>query len=445
MDPVGGCDLEGLFAEGLTPETRSRFVSHLISGCPSCTARLQQTLDPSPTQEDDYDAPWERAVAAIRPLAARVVDERERRDKGAARVQAKGWSRLTRAEREVFRGRWAEVELLLDLSFKARFRSPELMLRLAKRADDAAGRLPAGDPFPEALLFDLRARAAAELSNAERVNEHFLRSDEAVAKARLFLEQGTGDIMLRARVDDVEASLRRAQRRLEEAEALLGRAYRAYMRLGEHHLAGRILIKKGYSRRLADKPSEAAAILRRALSLLDPIRDPQPLASAHGTLIDCLVDAGRFREANETFLKSGLRKAFADDPLNLLRVDWIEGKILCGRKRFEDAARVLTRVRDDFRARGLEYVAAIAAVDLAKVYLQAGKLGDLHDLALELLHRSRDRRLHRPVQEALHCFELLCRHRVATVLYMQRVKSFLEEAQHRPSLTFHLEQIVGNP
>jgi tetratricopeptide (TPR) repeat protein len=316
------------------------------------------------------------------------------------------------------------------------------MLKNARRADKAATRLSPGDPFPAALLFDLRARTAAELANAERISEHFLRAGEAIATARILLGQGTGDLMVQARIDDVEASLRRAQRRLTESEALLDRAYRAYMRVGERHLAGKILINKGYSRRLADKPLEAAALLRRAISLLVPTQDLQTLALAQGTLIDCLVDAGQFLEANKTFLKSGLRQVFAGDPLNLLRVDWIEGKIYCGRKRFEDAARVLTKVRDDFRARGLEYVAAVAAVDLAKVFLQAGKLGDLRVLAQELLGRSRDRRLHLPVQQALECFECLCRLGVATVIYAQRIKAFIEEAEHRPGLAFKPEIVV---
>jgi len=405
-------------------------------------SRLQPTAFPSPTVDEAYDASWDRAVAAVRPLAARAAEERDRKDQGIALVRAKGLSRLKPAERDVFRDRWAEVEMLLDLSFEERFRAPDLMLKLARRADRAAARLSFGDQLSAALLFDLQARAAAELANAERVNEHFLRAREAVARARGLLEQGTGDLMVQARVDDVDASLHNAQRRFAETEALLDRAYRAYMRLGEYHLAGRILSTRGHSRRLADKPLEAAALLRRAISLLNPSQDPQALAAAQHTLIDCIVDAGQFLEANETFLKSGLRQAFAGDPLNLLRVDWIEGKIYCGRKRFEDAARVLTKVRDDFRARGLEYVAAIAAVDLAKVYLQAGKLGELRALAQELLGRSRDRRLHLPVQQALECFECLCRLGVATVVYAQRIKAFIEEAEHRPGLAFQPEIVV---
>ena len=315
------------------------------------------------------------------------------------------------------------------------------MLKLARRADKAAARLSPSDPFPAALLFDLRARTAAELANAERVSEHFLRAGEAIAKARISPRAGyrrPHGAGARRRCRGLPPA---SQRRLAESEALLDGAYRAYMRVGERHKAGKILIKKGYSRRLADKPLEAAALLRRAISLLDPPRTPG-LAAAQHTLIDCLVDAGQFRQANETFLKSGLRQAFAGDPLNLLRVDWIEGKIFCGRKRFDDAARVLTKVRDEFRERGLEYVAAIAAVDLAKVLLQAGKLGDLKALAQELSDRSRDQRLHRPVQEALHCFEVLCRLKVATVVYAQRIKAFIEEAEHRPGLAFELESIV---
>jgi tetratricopeptide (TPR) repeat protein len=442
MRSLGDCDLEGFCEEDLGPEGRRRLAQHLMAGCQRCLARLQPALSPNPTEDDAYAASWERAVAAVRPVAAQAAAERGRKEEGMALVRAKGLGRLKPAERDVFRGSTAEVEILLELSFEERFRAPNEMLKLAQRADRAAGRLIPGNPFPASLLSDLQARVAAELANAERVNEFFLRSSEAIAKARVLLKQGTGDLMVQARVDDSEASLLRDQRHLGKAEILLDRAYRAYMRVGERHKAGRILIKKGYTRRLADKPVEAAALLRRAIRLLDATLDPQALAAAQHTLLDCLVDAGQFREAKEVFLQSGLRQAFAGDPLNLLRVDWIEGKIYCGRKRFEDAARVLLKVRDGFRAKGLEYVAAVAAVDLAKVYLQAGKLGELRALAVELSARSRDRRLHVPVQQALECFEILCRLGVATVVYAQRIKAFIEEAEHRPGLAFEPERVV---
>src|SRR6185295_19036756 len=95
-------------------------------------------------------------------------------------------------------------------------------------AEDAAGvakhARPEKYPWP-GFLSDLRARAFAELGNAYRINDRLSDADAAFERARDYLEEGTGDLFLRAPVLDLEASLRRAQRRLEDAIALLDQVH----------------------------------------------------------------------------------------------------------------------------------------------------------------------------------------------------------------------------
>ena len=48
-----------------------------------------------------------------------------------------------------------------------------------------------------------------------------------------------------------------------EAEFLLNQAHRAYLRLGEAHLAGRVLLTQGLSLVIGERAGEAVEILRR--------------------------------------------------------------------------------------------------------------------------------------------------------------------------------------
>ena len=145
------------------------------------------------------------------------------------------------------------------------------------------------------------------------------------------------------------------------------------------------------------------------------------------------------REASRLLLESGLRQTFADDPLNLLRIRWVEGKILAGRERFKEAERVFTEVRDGFRAQGLEFVAAVAGLDLAKLLLRQGKVGPLHELAKELAARARERKIHPEAINALRGFEYVCRVKVVSVRNAELTQKFLNRLEDRPSLTWEPE------
>jgi len=133
------------------------------------------------------------------------------------------------------------------------------------------------------------------------------------------------------------------------------------------------------------------------------------------------------------------REVFADDPLNLLRIRWVEGQILAGRDRFTEAERVFTEVRDGFRAQGLEFVAAVAGLDLAKLLLRQGKVGPLHELAKELAARARQRKIHPEAVNALRGFEYVCRVKVVSVRNAELTQKFLNRLEDRPSLTWEPE------
>ena len=57
---------------------------------------------------------------------------------------------------------------------------------------------------PTGLVFDLQARVWGEIGNAYRVNEKYEEADSAFVTAHRLLDQGTGDLFLRAHLWDLE-------------------------------------------------------------------------------------------------------------------------------------------------------------------------------------------------------------------------------------------------
>lgn len=392
--------------------------------------------------EEAYDACIDRARLRAQRWEVRMERERERRDRRLTLVRSKGWAGLSHAERRSVQRGWAGVEALLWLSFEERYRDPGRMLYFAERAQTVADRL-GPSCHGEAALRNLRARVWAEVANAHRVNENFEDAEEAIAKARALLNKDAGDPLVRIRIDEVEASLLNALRRLPEAEALLDKVCRAYLRLGEKHLAGRAKVKRGLSRIIAGEPLESVPFLQRALELLDLDRDPQLAAAAYHNLLFALTEAGKLREAGRLLLESGLRQKFADDPLNLLRLRWVEGKVLAGRGRYADAERIFAGVRAGFLERGLGFVAAVAGTDLAKALLKQAKMRELYKLSQQLYDTACEGKIHREAQKALLGFEACCRHGVATEPVVDRLRSFLNRLEHDSDLEFTPDVLVS--
>jgi tetratricopeptide (TPR) repeat protein len=442
-------EIAAFLAGQLDPADQTRVVRHLLNGCSLCSTRVhlavpevfeeQEAQDPLETAalEAAYDRAIDRALAAIPQHQAKWAREKEKRSQVLsilAQASPPRGGALTYHQARKYHG-WPLVEALLQLSFEARYREPREMRWLAFEARLAAESVDPQDYDPGFVL-DLQARAWAELANAHRVNDELELAESALTEARRLRRRGTGDLFLRARVADVEASLRTSQRRTGEAGALLEEIHQLYLELGERHLAGRALISRGICLRAGGAPQEAVRSLREGLALLDPERDSQLAFVANQALLDAMVDGGEFRPAAELLLESGLRQAFASDPLNLLRLRWVEGKILAGLGKLTRAQEVFAAVRDEFTERGLEYDAALAGLDLAAVWLQQGLASEVLSLAQSMLDTFRDLRIHREAVKALRFFHLACKERVGTAKLAYGVRSFLVRLQNEPKLRF---------
>jgi hypothetical protein len=125
---------------------------------------------------------------------------------------------------------WGVCEELLRLSSQEDAH-PEAAGHLASLALAAAGGLAEQHARP--LVRDLEARAWACLGAARLHGGELAGAEEALREGALRLADGTGDLLVDARLLEFEAAVREAQGSLREAAGLLRQAEARYREIGE--------------------------------------------------------------------------------------------------------------------------------------------------------------------------------------------------------------------
>lgn len=169
---------------------------------------------------------------------------------------------------------------------------------------------------------------------------------------------------------------------------------------------------------------------------MDPARDPQLAAIARYELIHSLVDCDRYQEAGRILLKSDLRQAFSSQPLNLLKLRWLEAKIALGMERLPKAESALRQVQREFHNHGQEYDAALVGLDLAEVLLRRGGAAEVRLLAREILETFEDLGIQPEALKAMRYLRTACERETATPGMVQRVVTFLRRLEWQPQLRF---------
>jgi hypothetical protein len=94
------------------------------------------------------------------------------------------------------------------------------------------------------VVGDLRARAWAAAGDARRRQGDLAGAEEALRAGAACLANGTGDLLVEARLLEFEAAVRRSQGRAGEAAALLKQAAARYRQAGDTPLLERALAER---------------------------------------------------------------------------------------------------------------------------------------------------------------------------------------------------------
>ncbi len=303
-----------------------------------------------------------------------------------------------------------------------------------------------GEGYDAAWVADLTAIGLARLGMARRLLGEPHSAGQAFAAAGTWCARGTGDPQVEAQILAQEAVLRRDQRRLGEAVALLERV-EALLGGEEWAVAGgelegmsgaELLLQKAWCLHHLGRPEAAAPLLAAAASRLGESRGGA--AAALRTWLWCgevwsAIALGRVEEADGRLAAAVERAAAlgqAEVPVLLgragARLRLAGGDRQAAKRQLDAAALALVA-----HQAGIE--AGLTWLDLASVFLEERDDAALRDLADQVLPAFGPAEVGRDAMASLLLFQQACREGRLTAELIAVLASRLEEAR-RPSLAW---------
>lgn len=431
------------FLRGELPADEGRAVlAHLVRGCRPCqvaAAPLVRLLFEEGEPEDAegcgelYDEGFDRAFAVAGRAAVQQELEDELVAEAYAAVVAYGHAGIQDLPAQ-FHG-VVFCRALLRRSHELRHDNPAEMLQLTKLAVLGAQCLE-----PSSLdvlrIADLQARAWAELGNAERITGDLAGAEGALENALELFEEGTKDPLLEADLFSIQAAVFGGQRRFSQANELLERAEAAYAGVEAGHLLGRAVIQRGLYTGYCGDTREAVKLLRRGLTLVDEAAEPELALAAVHNIAWFLMELGHVRDARTILFKNRARYEEHAGRIDLLKRTWLEGQIAAGLGELDRATARLTEALDGFEEAGLGYQAALAALDLAAVWLRQDQSQTAAALVEQAIETFKALGIGREALAAFAVLQEACEHGVATATFVQQVSTFFRRLEHNPHARF---------
>ena len=377
----------------------------------------------------EADSALERLRAL--PTPERIPCEGDRKDAEALWQRLKDLSGEARTAvvqvSEEFQG-WALCELVGEESAKQASRDLESAAALARLAEEIAARVPGPEPW----RLRLQGFAAAHVANVLRASGKLRAADAAFERAKRLWHSGSDPaaVLDPGRLLDLEASLRRGQRRFEETLKLLDEA------AAISRSPTRILINRGFTLEVMGEYERAIGVLKEAEDLVERQADPRLRYTHRFNLGVNYCHTGRYAEASG--LVADVRKLAIElgDEIFLIRVVWLEGRIAAGMGRLSECRALLDQAWREFAARGMWYDVALALLELAVLYLDQGYLEEVKALAKELAQVFQAQGVHREALAALRLFQEAVQGDMATAALARRVLQYLFRSQHDQGLQF---------
>ena len=277
-----------------------------------------------------------------------------------------------------------------------------------------------------AALADLQAYALAMEANAYRVSGDLDMALKLFTEARQVQEKGGADPDLAARIDHLEASLRRQFRQFDTALRLLDRASKTFSALNDHDQKARTIINRSNVFLVRGDFEEAIAALRMGL---DAVCSPELALTVRHNLIDILAKSGRPQEAAQLFAETQPLYARHTDPLTTCRRVWVEGIII--RELGEDltrAAELLQWAVTRLTEHGYSLDAALAGLDLVAVYAKQAQAAEVLRIASDLVQLFQAQKAHPEALAALSLVHQAAEREAVSLSLLAQATTMIQKA-----------------
>ncbi len=421
------------------------FAEHLIEGCEQCMAQAAELHHASrrPIQgHTESHEPSEYGDAVLRAIRTSLsAKDTAALQRAEAPELLKELHRFPAERRQIVIcnsprfHHFGLCELLLERSEEEWFRSATTARNEAELAVAVAENLEAGK-HDIRVISDLRAKSWACLGNANRILSDFRTAEANFRDAVDHLEKGTGSPSETTFLGESRVALYLAQRKYEKADAIADEMARVYRQIGDSHLLGRILIRKGTSRLHQGKNETAIRLLVQGLRLVDQQRDPRLFLVGQHNLLFLQVEEGRLDGVQELLKKVRAGYTRFEDRLSLIRLRWVEGKIALKEGDRYTAEMHLNEARQRFLEEGIGYDTALVSMELAMIYAEQGRNSELKVLAAAMVPIFQSRDIHEEALAALVLFHQAAESEAVTLTLVGRLARYLEKAQSQPGLKF---------
>jgi tetratricopeptide (TPR) repeat protein len=324
---------------------------------------------------------------------------------------------------------WALCERICQESVTEASRNVERAAGLARLALEVAERVQG----PEDWRSRVRGYAAAHVANALRVAGDLNAADALLETAKQLWLTGSdlGSVLDPGRLFNLEASLRRDQRRFSEALTALDQA----QTLGQRpELA---LIQKGFTLEIMGEYRRALETLLQAVPSIERTGDPRLLYMLRFNLAVNYCHIGLYKEATELVAQVRDLATTRGDEIEVIRVIWLAGRIAAGLGQRLEARSLLAQVRREFVARKMGFDASLTVLEEAILLLDEGKHEEVKKLARGLAVVFKSNGVHREALAALRLFQEAAEQKTATADLVRRVLQFLYRARHDQGLRFN--------
>jgi tetratricopeptide (TPR) repeat protein len=322
---------------------------------------------------------------------------------------------------------WALAEFYCADSLDAVADQPERAVEIAELAVHIASLVPGTDRWQR----QIKAHCEPVLGNALRVCGQLPAAEDAFARSRAAWPTDDRDdygLLDPSRRIELEASLRRDQRRIPQALDLLDRA----LALCRPASIPRILVNRAKTLEETGDYQASIATLEGAIPLIDPADDRLMFAACFN-LAENLHQVGRQTASEQLLPHVRELAARLDKKLHRVRLRWLEGRIAAGLGRVEEAVAAFREVRDAFASRKIAYDAALVTLELAVLLAEQGRTAEVKRLASETEMIFKAQRVERERLGALRLFCTTARRERLSVDLARRLLEDLRRETVAPS------------
>jgi tetratricopeptide (TPR) repeat protein len=417
-----------------------RWAYRLLRQARTMAAKID--VPPSQLSEDLRRASWE---ATERSIALGRMTCRLRRLQQPGPSMEQDREKVERLFEKLKSFSPSEQRLLLEVS--ASYRDPLLCLRFCRESESAAAHdtdiamrlaqtaLLISRHVPEALQARAQGWCQGFIGNVQRViGGDFQAAEKSFAQAwRLWREgQDPAGLFSEAYLLDLEASLRRAQRRFNQALKLHSDA----MALATPDEAGAILLNRAVTYQHQTKSEEALKTLAKAVEVIDGNRQPRLLYGALFNRASNLLLLGRIEEAAPLVPEVRRLADRLGNGIDGIRTTWLEANCAAGLGRREEALEKLDKVREGFEKKLLPFDYALASLDAILLYREENRFPEIKTLAAEILTFFQAQNVHREAIAAILLLQEAAEQEKITTGLVQRLKDYLTQASRKPGVRF---------